>query len=197
MWHVQLGVTICRAGPNKTCSALKNKFKHETIKWSSSEKKYYVWLQDHGAAPLLGQQQRHLSYDPASTCEKDAGYFLEVSYLLRKPYDSLPFLYVSMYTVVLAYLVTTEIIPPHPQVYFWDGNLGGYISFLLLLAWNGLSQIWHFNPACEWGFWGGGKGRGLVSFFKPVDLMKLMIPYVSKDCSDSRIFIIWQLEKQS
>lgn len=60
------------------------------IKLNSSEKKCSVRLQDHGAAVLPGQQQRPLSYDSASTSEKDAGPFLDVSHLLTKPDDSLP-----------------------------------------------------------------------------------------------------------
>lgn len=65
-------------------------------------------LQDYGAAPLPRQQQRPLTYHSASTSEKDVGYFLDVSYLLTKPYDSLPFLYVSMHADVLCYMTLPD-----------------------------------------------------------------------------------------
>jgi len=49
----------------------------------------------------LGSKQRLLSYDSASTCEKDTGYFLDITYLLTKPEAGLPSLYVRMHTDVL------------------------------------------------------------------------------------------------
>lgn len=85
------GENLRRAGLSKTCSSLKNKFRRVIIKWNSSEKKCSVWLQVDGAAPLPGQQQRPLSYDSASTCGKEAGYFLDVSHLLTKPDDKSSF----------------------------------------------------------------------------------------------------------
>lgn len=61
-------------------------------------------LQDHGAAPLPGQQQRPFSSDSASTHEKDAEYFLDVSYLLTKPEYGVPSWCVSTYTDVLGWM---------------------------------------------------------------------------------------------
>lgn len=61
----------------------------------------------HGAAPLPGQQQRPLSYDSVSSCEKDTSYFLDVSYLLTKPGNSLHRLNGSIHTHALCYMDLT------------------------------------------------------------------------------------------
>lgn len=88
-------------------------------------------LQDHGAAPLPGQQQRPFSSDSAFTHEKDAEYFLDISYLLTKPEYSVPSWCVSTHTDVLGWADFPGYYWNYflPRVYLWDGSLGGHVSF--------------------------------------------------------------------
>lgn len=89
-------------------------------------------LQNHGATPFPGQQQRPFSCDSASTHEKDAECFLDMlpTHKARIQSSFSVCEHTAEHTDVLGWMD----FPGHywnyflPQVYLWDGSLGGHVS---------------------------------------------------------------------
>lgn len=142
--------------------------------------------------PLQRTQHYSLSWAAAEASQirfcfhlwKGLMVFSNINYLFTKPDDSLPSLYAGTHTNVL-YRTGLFCLSVHS----WDGS---HIIFLLLVS-HGLRQILCSNLTLN----AQSLGVGLLSFLKnPLTLRKLLIPKPCKDCNHSRIFIVWQLEKQ-